>query len=225
LKILKHKGGKIMGKVTAGKEKTGKTEEKRVGKRRKFRITNRGFCIAMCGVGTFCTVAVSIMIWFVLAGSENRALAAYEDYPAHLAVAFDIEYVSMWMSMSVSDITAGDLFTSYSGISYYGVSSGKLYIYFLVSGSLPLTCEFLLLPIWTSWGAEYGTASKADADIEENGNGTRISVTTVGQSHIYGSWNISVDESTAPFYTSSFHDIYIGIDKAEQFTVTAHISR
>jgi hypothetical protein len=34
---------------------------------RKFRVTNRGFCIAMAGIGTFCTVCFLILVWFVLA--------------------------------------------------------------------------------------------------------------------------------------------------------------
>jgi hypothetical protein len=64
-----------MGKMPAGEENTEKTEGNSVKKIRGFRITNRGFCIAACGVGTFCTVAVSIMIWFVLANINNNSLA------------------------------------------------------------------------------------------------------------------------------------------------------
>jgi hypothetical protein len=48
-------------------------------KKRGFGLTNRGFCIAMMSVGTFCTVAMTVLVWFVLANINNNSLAIYEE--------------------------------------------------------------------------------------------------------------------------------------------------
>jgi hypothetical protein len=45
-------------------------------KKRGFRVTNRGFCIAMAGVGCFCTVCAAILAYAVLARDYKTGYAA-----------------------------------------------------------------------------------------------------------------------------------------------------